>query len=251
MQLVVIGAGPAYTDRRGAAASSYLLVCEDDVGGDAAIVFDLGQGAFANLAATREPSSLRAILVSHLHPDHFVDLVPLRHYLRYQCQPSRRVRVLGPADLAHRLDALNGEDGFAAAALDVEPLAEGVVAIGPFQIEARRVTHSAESYAFRVTAGEGGLVFSGDCGRADDLLPLVRPGDTLLCEASFGAGPVPPGAQHLDGHDAGRIAATAGAGRLLLTHVQMGFDRTDALEAAQAAFDGPTRLVLEGDSFAV
>ncbi len=252
----------------------------------AALLLDLGQGAFANLASTLEPSALTAVLVSHLHPDHFVDLVPLRHYLKWEFDPPRRVRVLGPAGLTDRLDALNGHAGFAAEALDIEALSEGGIRVGPFEVEVRRVTHAEESYAFRVavaasaaTVGSGaarvgsgapggsaavagpgsapvagtvagpGLVFSGDCSRLDDLIPLIRPGDTLLCEASFGAGPVAPGAQHITSADAARAASAGGAARLLLTHILSGHSRPEALSAAQSAFSGPVRLVTEGDRF--
>jgi ribonuclease BN (tRNA processing enzyme) len=249
MELIVIGAGPAYTDRRGAAAASYLVWADG-----AAVLLDLGQGSFPNLAATIEPSELAAIVVSHLHPDHFVDLVPLRHYLRYEFDPPRRIRVLGPADLAERLDALHAMPGFAAASLDIEHLAPGEMRIGPFVVEARRVTHTDESYALRVSPADSsspGLVYSGDCGRADDLVPLIRPGDTLLAEASFGAGPVPAGAEHLTAADAARAASAGHAARLLLTHLQMGYSRADALAAAQSVFAGPVQLVTEGDRFEV
>jgi ribonuclease BN (tRNA processing enzyme) len=262
MELIVIGAGPAYTDRRGSAAASYLVLAEG-----ASLLLDLGQGAFPNLASTLEPSELAAVVVSHLHPDHFIDLVPLRHYLRYEFDPPRRVRVLGPAGLAGRLDALHAAPGFAAAALDVAPLTAGTQRIGPFEVEARLVTHTDESYTFRVSVagalgvgggagaagGEAaagpGLVYSGDCGRADDLVPLIRPGDTLLAEASFGAGPVPEGAAHLDAAAAARAATAGGATRLLLTHIQMGYDLLETLAAARSAFDGEICLVTEGDRF--
>jgi ribonuclease BN (tRNA processing enzyme) len=255
MELIVLGAGPAYTDRRGAAGACHLIRH-----GEAALPLDMGQGAFPNLAALLEPSTLTAIAISHLHPDHFIDLVPLRHYLRYEFDPPRRVRVLAPAALADRLDGLDGEAGFAAATLDIEALAEGSRQIGPFELEARLVTHTEESYAFRVTpAGAGasdgqpapGLVYSGDCARADDLAPLIRPGDTLLCEASFGAAEIPPGAAHLAATDAARAASAGRAARLLLTHLQMGFDRADALAAAQGIFAGATQFVTEGDRFEI
>src|SRR5450759_792103 len=253
MELIVIGAGPVYTDRRGAAAASYLVRA-----GDAAILLDLGQGAFPNLASTIEPSGLAAVVVSHLHPDHFIDLVPLRHYLRYQFDPPRRVRVLGPAGLGDRLDALHGHLGFTAVSLDVAPLSVCTQRIGPFEVEARLVHHTEESYAVRVSvAGSAGapsgpgLVYSGDCGRADDLVPLIRPGDTLLAEASFGGGVVPAGAEHLTAADAGRAATAGRAARLLLTHIQIGYSRPDALAAAQSVFAGPVQLVTEGDRFKI
>ncbi len=253
MELIVLGAAPAYTDRAGSAASSCLLRQSG-----AALLLDLGQGAFANLASMLEPSTLSAVLVSHLHPDHYIDLVPLRHYLKWEFDPPRRVRVLGPAGLADRVDALNGETGFAAEALDIEALAEGVRRIGPFEVEVRRVTHTEESYAFRVAvtpdaggAAGRGLVYSGDCSRGEDLIPLIRRDDTLLSEASFGAGPNVPGAQHITAGDAARVASTGGASRLLLTHILSGHSRPDALAAAQAAYAGPVQLVTEWDRFEI
>jgi ribonuclease BN (tRNA processing enzyme) len=241
MKLDVIGAGPAYTDRPGATGASYLLRS-----GGASLLLDLGQGSFPRLAGLLEPAELDAVVVSHLHPDHFIDLVPLRHYLRYD-RPGRRVRVLGPAGIAERLDALLDEPGFTAASLDVEPLAAGTIAVGPFAIEAARVTHTDSSLAFRVSVGAGvGLVYSGDCGRAEDLDVLVRPGDTLLCEVSFGPGPVVAGAEHLDGPAVGDLARRVGAGRVLLTHLQMGFDRAATIDSVRARFDGPVELVDPG-----
>ena len=256
MELIVIGAGPAYTDRRGAASASYLVRSGAGAAGAASgdLLLDLGQGAFPNLASTIEPSTLTAVLVSHLHPDHFIDLVPLRHYLKWEFDPPRRVAVFGPAGLAERLNSVNGDPGFAMASLDVGHLAAGAHAIGPFVVEARPVHHNGESFGMRVTlAGSTapGLVYSGDCGRADDLIPLIHPGDTLLCEASFGAGRVPPGAEHLTASEAGRIATAGGAARLLVTHIQMGYARSDALAAASSVFAGQIQLVTEGDRFEV
>ncbi len=265
LELIVLGAAPAYTDRRGSAASAYLL----QAGGES-LLLDLGQGAFSNLAATVEPSSLAAVLVSHLHPDHFIDLVPLRHYLKWEFKPSRRLRVAAPAGLGGRLDIINGEPGFAAEALDIDALTEGVQRIGSFEVEVRQVAHTDESYAFRAAvagsgvagsgvAGSGaaaggapaGLVYSGDCARADDLAPLIRPGDTLLSEATFGAGPVAPGAQHITSGDVARVAARCGAARILLTHILATHSRNGTISAAQAAFAGPIQLVTEGDRFEV
>ena len=244
LELDVLGAGPAYTNRVGSVGASYLIRARST-----AIVLDLGQGAFPRLAATVEPSTIDAIFVSHLHPDHFIDLVALRHYLRWQFDPPRHVRVFAADGIDRRLDALHDEPGFTAATLDVERLTPEV-RIGELRIESAKVTHTADSHAFRVsTTGSLGLVYSGDCGRASDLEPLIRPGDTLLSEVSFGPGPVPTDALHLDGQSVGRLAAGSDAGRVLLTHIQMGFD-PDATKAAVAAhYDGPIDVVEPGARF--
>jgi len=242
VELTVLGAGPAYTNRPGATGASYLLRSADS-----SLLLDLGQGSFPALASRVEPSALAAIFVSHLHPDHFIDLVALRHYLRFEFSPPRRVSVHAPADLARRIDELHAEPGFSAAVLDVHDLHAGATRTGPFEVEAILVTHTRDSYAFRVTAGPGpGLVYSGDCGRWEDLAGAVRPGDVLLTEASFGPGPVPEGAFHLDGPAVGRLAAATRPSRVLLTHIQMGFDRSSTVEAVRALFAGEVEIVDPG-----
>ena len=247
MHLEVIGAGPAYTDRPDATGAAYLIRS-----GDASVLLDLGQGSFARLAATLDPATLDAVVISHLHPDHFIDLVPLRHYLRWE-KPRRRLRVIGPAGLGERLDALHDEPGFSAAALDIEPLGRGTFQVGAFEIHADRVTHTESSFGFRVSLAtrsgpdeSPGLVYSGDCGRAEDLDVLARPGDTLLSEVSFGPGPVVPGAGHLDGPAVGDLATRVAARRVLLTHLQMGFDVAATVESVRARFDGPVEMVVPG-----
>jgi len=247
MKLSVLGAGPAYTNRPGAVGASYLVQS-----GTTALLLDLGHGAYSNLAGAIEPSTLTAVAISHLHPDHFIDLVPLRHYLRYEFQPPRRLAVLAPAALPVRLDALLGQPGFSAESLDVTPLTDGFVAeIGKLKVEARRVAHTDDSYAFRVSAATGaGLVYSGDCGRAADLLPLIRPGDVLLSEVSFGLGPVPRGVLHLDAAAVGGLAGETGVSRILLTHLLSGFDRGATAAAVELASGGlPVELVDPGDRF--
>jgi ribonuclease BN (tRNA processing enzyme) len=243
VRLTVVGAGPAYSDAAGAVGACYLVRS-----GDHAMALDLGHGAFAGLATRIRPEDLETIVISHLHPDHFVDLVPLRHYLRHHVRPSRRVRVDAPLDLGARLDALHARPGFTESALDVIPLATGSRTVGPFAIEAARVTHTDDSFAFRVSdaAAARGLVYSGDLGDAADLRALVQPGDTLLVEVSFGPGPVPPGAAHLDGPAVGDLAAESGVGRVLLTHLLMGRDPAATIRSVGQRFGGPVDLVEPG-----
>jgi ribonuclease BN (tRNA processing enzyme) len=115
------------------------------------------------------------------------------------------------------------------------------------------VTHTADSHAFRVSAVEGGrgLIYSGDCGRAEDLDVLVREGDVLLTEVSFGPGPVERDALHLDGPAVGALAARTGAGRVLLTHLQMGFDQAATAASVAAIYRGPIDFVEPGARFTI
>lgn len=245
LELTVLGAGPAWSDRPGSSGAAYLLRS-----GDAAILLDLGHGSFAPLVRAIEPSTLDAVVISHLHPDHFIDLVPLRHYLAYQLHPPGRVRVVAPAGLTERLDALHDQPGFTATLLDCEPYPAAPFAVAGLTIEPRRVTHTANSHAVRISRGDGrGLVYSGDCGVADDLAPLVRVGDTLLVEVTFGVGPVPAGSSHLDAPAIAGLAARTRPALVLLTHLQMGLDREAPVRIVADAFGGDVTLVEPGDVF--
>jgi len=250
LELVVLGAGPAYSDQPGSLGSAYLFSNGPD-----AIVIDLGQGAFPNLAGCMEPSQVRAVFISHLHPDHFIDLIPLRHYLcRAEFRPGRRLRLVAPEGVEQRLDATYDQPGFATSAFDIEPLAPGTYRLDSLIVDVGRVRHAGESFAFRVGASEGrgpGIVYSGDCADSTDLLPLLRPGDALIAEATFGPGPVPDGMPHLDAPTVGRLATAAGVGALMLTHLRMGFDPSETVRAAAAHYDGPITSVGPGDQFTV
>jgi ribonuclease BN (tRNA processing enzyme) len=242
LRLTIIGPAAAWTTRSLAASSCYLVEH-----GGRALVLDLGQGSFAAMSRHRDPADVCAVLVSHLHPDHCIDLVPLRHYLSYGIDPPGQVRLHGPAALRDRFDALLAETDFLAR-LPGEPLTERPFEVPPFAVTARRVRHADESYAFRVIAEPHlpGLVYSGDCADPADLIPLIRPGDTLLCEAAFGVGPNVPGANHLDARMAALAARDGGAARLVLTHLLDGVDAREARQAARSIFRGPVLVARPG-----
>ena len=168
--LTVLGAGPAWSSPPGASGASYLVRTPDT-----AILLDLGPGFLPAAGERHRAEPLDAVVISHLHPDHFIDLVPLRHYLTYQLQPSRRMRVIAPDGLAGRLDALHADPGFTAVALDLEPHRSTPLDVGDLRLEARRVAHTDDSHAVRLSPPDGpGIVYSGDCGQAGDLR-LVDP----------------------------------------------------------------------------
>jgi ribonuclease BN (tRNA processing enzyme) len=250
LELLILGAGPAYSDIPGSCGAAYLLRSGDD-----ALLLDLGQGAFPALARAIEPSRLHAVVISHLHPDHFIDLIPLRHYLRRaEVAPGRRVRVIAPAGLEARLDGAYATPGFTEAAFDVEEGTEGPVAAGPFELRSVRVTHAGESRAWRAGLGGSdgpGVVYSGDASSIEELAPLVRPGDTILSEASHGPDHVPADMNHLNSAMVAALAARTGAGAVIATHIRMGTDLDATIAAIRAGYAGPVGLARPGERFEV
>ncbi len=249
MKLTVLGSSAAWSEQTGRPSSSYLVEH-----GEEALVLDLGQGALGALFGHREPSTIRAVVVSHMHADHHVDLIPLRHYLKYQFDEPRRIGLHVPDELRRRYDAFLGEADFLRDLAGPE-LVAGAREIGPFILEAQPVLHSEHSYAFRVTAIDdrdgSGLVYSGDCGRADDLLPLIREGDTVLCEAFWSTRTPQPEANHLTATQAADVAHRGRAGRLILTHILESHDPRAALEAAARVFPGPVTLAEPGGTVSI
>lgn len=244
VRLTVVGSSAAWSERPGRPSSSYLVEL-----GREALVLDLGQGALGALFGHREPSSIRAVVISHMHADHHVDLIPLRHHLRYQFDEPRSIGLHVPDELRRRYDAFCGEADFLRDLVGPE-LVAGAREIGPFILEAQPVLHSEHSYAFRVTAVDDrdgpGLVYSGDCGRAEDLLPLIHEGDTVLCEAFWSTRTPEPGANHLTANQAAGVAQRGRAARLILTHILEANDPQAAREAAGQAFSGPVDLAEPG-----
>ena len=240
VKLTVVGSAAAYTARPGFASSCYLVEH-----GSTRIVLDLGQGAFSELWRYAHWSHVAAVFVTHMHADHNVDLIALRNWVRFQ---NRRYgpALYGPTQLRPLLSQYQADSQFFAD-LRGETLAARTYAVGDVLVEAAPVTHIPDSWAFRVApaAGGPGLVYSGDAGRWRDLVPLIQVGDTLLCEAAFGAGPS-DGKIHLTAAEAASAAAEGGASRLILTHILDGRNERDARTAGATAFAGTVMLAGPG-----
>jgi len=181
MELIVIGAGPAYTIAGGRRTASYLVRA-----GGAALLLDLGR-LLPQPGSTLERANSRQWSLVHLHPDHFIDLVPLRHYLRFEFDPPRRVRVLGPAGLGERIDALHAAPGSRPRLWIWRRSPPGRSESEPlrWRPDSRPTRRELRVPGLRGWGrGRGaaapGLVYSGDCGRAEDLVPLIRSGIRCL-----------------------------------------------------------------------
>jgi ribonuclease BN (tRNA processing enzyme) len=244
MRLTVIGCSGSMPGP-GSPASCYLLEHEGY-----RVLLDLGSGAIGPLQQHLPLGEVDAILLSHLHGDHCLDICPYVIFRRYfLTEPLPRVPVLGP----------RGTHGRLAAAYDptsTEPLTDvfafGALApssreLGPFTLQVDHVNHPVETFAMRLTAGDRTLTYSGDTGVSDALVRLATGSDVLLCEASFEDGvPGLPPDLHLTGREAGEHAAKAGVGRLLVTHFPPPVDADAITAAAAEAFDGPTERVTPG-----
>jgi len=214
------------------------------------LVVDMGNGALGVLQRHADIGSIDAVLLSHLHADHCVDLYAYRIARRYApAGPMPPIPVYGPAGALARLAKIHGfddNDGMAEQ-FEFSTLEPGYLSIGPFAIEAGHVNHPVETFGFRLRAGGASVTYSGDTGESDELVRLAAGADLALFEASFLTTQEgrPPNV-HLTAQEAAQHAARAGVEHLVLTHLVPGNDPDRSREEAAAAYDGKLTVAFSG-----
>jgi len=262
MRLTVLGKSPAWQDVDGA-CSGYLL--QDD---GFTVLLDCGNGVFGKLRRFVDYVDVDAVVISHLHADHFLDLVPFSYALTYapRQQPvpvppwpgtdhparPRLVAPPGAAKTLRRVVGAWGDENLVEGAFALEEYsAESLIEIGPFHISFAAVPHFVDSYAISVTSDNGGgrLAYGADSRPAAELVEFARDADLFLVEATLPR-PERTGVRgHLTAEEAGEHGREAGARRLLLTHISDELDEDEARERAREAFGGPVEVAREGATY--
>ncbi|GED97481.1 hypothetical protein nbrc107697_15200 [Gordonia crocea] len=238
----------------GAACSGYLLSAP----GELPVLLDCGPGVFGELQAVADPNDV-AVVLSHLHADHCMDLPAMLVWRRWAPVPAvGRVPLWGPAGTAARIGA--GSSEFPGEVDDISDTFEvfewvdgqGIDLRG-LHIEPRKMDHPPTTYGVRVTGPDGAvLAYSGDTALCDGLIDLARGADVFLCEASWTHDPANrPPHLHMSGLEAGEAATAAGVGVLAITHIPPWTSTADILAEARSAFSGHIELVQQGQELDV
>lgn len=247
MKLTVLGSSAAYPGM-GQACSGFLI--EE---GPHRVLLDCGTGVLSNLQRHLRLPEISTIVISHMHADHFFDLIPYRYALRYGLEHPPDPRPLlwlppeGTKALEQVVSPFAENNHFFA---DVFEIAEydptAMLSLAGFKVTFAAVHHYIPSYAVSVQ-GSRKVVYTSDTGACPELLPLARGADLLL--ANVGRC-LDPDRESLWGHlrpaEAGALAAESGAKKLILSHFWPGCDRERSLAKARGEFAGPVFLSEEG-----
>ena len=237
LSVTVLGCSGTYA-APGGACSGYLVRA-----GTTALWLDAGPGTLANLQRHIDLDELDAVVLSHAHPDHWVDVLPFHNVVRY-VKVRSGLPVLSPAKVAELATAVNGA---LAPAFDWRIVGDGSVErVGALTLRFSRTDHPGETLAVRVDGDGASLGYSADTGPAWSLSALGPGLGLALCEASLPAeqeGSV----QHLTARQAGADARAAGARRLVLTHLQPGIDPERSQADATEAFGAPVDVAAIDD----
>jgi ribonuclease BN (tRNA processing enzyme) len=236
VKLTVIGSAGTFPGPA-SGCSSYLL--EED---GFRLLLDVGNSSTGALQKACGLLGPDAVVVSHLHGDHYLDLVTYTYARRYHPDGTPPILpVYGPSNIQDAMIRAYGKGigSLLDEVYDFRPVdRDQKVSVGPFEVDLRRVIHPVETYGMRITAGGRSIAYSADSGVCDALLALAHNVDLFLCEASYLDGDDNPPNIHLTGREAAEHAVKAEAQRLLLTHLVPWGDETRTVAEATGAYDG-------------
>jgi len=208
---------------------------------------DAGTGTFARLQEHVALGDIGGMLITHGHPDHFVDMIPAFYARHYGKMGEPGLPFYSPdgfTDLAALLVSENGRNVMAEAYDFRVAKEEQSFELGPFRVTPFEMMHvGVKALGYRIEADGVVLAYTGDTGPCDEVVDLARDADVFLAEATYqDTSNLMP--FHLSARQAGEIAQQAGARRLVLTHLTPDLDPVVSLREAAEAFDGVVDLAI-------
>jgi ribonuclease BN (tRNA processing enzyme) len=228
--------------------------------GSTALLLDVGQGVIRNLQRVLDPLQLSAVIIGHLHADHYLDIVGLRYLFPWGEPSEVPLPVHIPPGGRPRLDALamaiSERVGFFDAAFDaVEYDPDATLMVGPLRVRFVRGRHYVPAWGVVVDAPDGTrLAYSGDTGPSASVEQGLAGADLLLVEAALRDPRFDDLERgHLTADEALDLARASGAREAMLVHYAPA--RRPELEAlcraagpwASVAVDGRTLTVSPAD----
>ena len=263
MRITVLGKSPSWQDA-GGACSGYLVEA-----GDTALVLDIGNGVFGKLRARVDYVDVDAIVISHLHADHFLDLVPFSYALTYSPRqqpvpvppfwegtddPARPVLHAPPGatETFRTVCGAWGNEDLIEKAFDLREYAVGdELVVGPLRVRFASVPHFVPTQAIEIADGDARFTFGADSSPNQELTDFARDTDLLMLEATLPRPEREGPRGHLTPAEAGEHARRAGAKRLVLTHLSDELDHEWARDQAAATFGGQVDVAAEGAVYEV
>lgn len=252
MKITVLGKSPAWQDA-GGACSGYLV--EE---GDTTLLVDCGNGVFGKLRQVVDYAEVDAVVVSHLHSDHCIDLIPYSYALSYSPRarafPHPRPTLYLPPGGRDVFRQIAGawntpelvEQAFCL--IEYEPARE--ITLGPLTITFHEVPHFIRTHAVKVAGPSGSFTFGADCCPNEALVEFARDTDLLMLEATLET-PEEGHRGHLTWAEAGAHGRAAGAKRLVLTHIAADEDLDRARVEAEREFGGAIEIAVEFATYTI
>lgn len=252
MRLTVLGKSPSWPDA-GAACTSFMV---DE--GETTLCVDFGTGAMGKLRERRDYRDLDAIVISHMHADHLLDVVPLVCAYAYgpaSVDGSAPPRLIAPKGAKDFLLGLGELLTFGDRMISTLPLEEyepeSEIGVGEILVRTHPVPHIGPTHAIELVSPSGGrIVYGSDGPYSEELVAAAEGVDLLIAEATLPA-PEPDQRVHMSAAETGRLAREAGAKRLVLTHISDELDVERARRSASESYGAEVEVAREGAEYEV
>lgn len=240
LTLTVLGCSGSYA-APGNPCTGYLVRSDR-----AAVVLDCGPGTLGPLQEAIDLAEVTAIVTTHCHPDHWLELPVIRNVFIWFV-PRSEVPVYGTAEtraMDRAITVMRSGRSDPLAWTVIDPSSR--LTIGDQEWSFALTDHPVETLAARVDSGGRSLGFSSDTGPGWDFRSLGEGLNVAMCDASHGCEHEGEGIPHMSAREAARAASVAGAERLVLTHLAPGCDPGAQLAEASQAFDGDIEVARPG-----
>ncbi len=240
LKVTVLGCSGSYANA-GGACTGFLVQSPQ-----ANVWLDAGPGTLANLQDYICLSDLTAIVLSHEHADHWLELPvvynAIRHYVL--CEPIPVYGTIGTFSLARKM-CENIEESFRCNVISDK----SSLVIADQEWRWSRTDHYVETLASRVEVGDSSMVFSADTGPDWDVTQLGPVIDLLIAESTFLSHREKEKILHLSARQAGMMAQHANVSQLVLSHLAPGEEPSQHLEEASEVFAGEISIACVGKEF--
>lgn len=186
VRVTFLGSGNAFAD--GGRSNACILLQAPGV----SLLLDCGGSALPMLKRHADPNAIDAVVVSHLHGDHFGGL-PYLLIEQHFAGRRKPLTISGPRELEPRLATANdalypdffGQAGRPSFAVEHHAFG-GEEALGAARVTALPVQHVAVSdpHGVRVRIGDTLVAYSGDARWTDELPRVAKGADLFICEAT-------------------------------------------------------------------
>lgn len=246
MKLRFLGSGTIHPNPHRLCSATLL----ENVNGEMILV-DCGPGTFLRFAQfDLDLLQVRHIFITHFHPDHISDLIPILFAIRNlpATGDSAPINIWGPPGIRRFVDLMVEAYGDWLSAeksgYRVFDLKESEALIDSFKVSVRKVPHNDESVGYRFEIENFVVGFSGDSEYDEAIVELISGADLAVVECAYPDSD--PRRGHLTPSEVASLARLGKPQRLLINHCYPAVLAEDPVKLIQKNFDGLVVIAHDG-----